>query len=233
MPTTILLTPVDREGVLIAPTALRADLDAYGRPLTPGCRVRVFDSGRMSEDGRLLDHDTTGPRTDYVEGRLISIGEVFNADHRCYAVAGDRIVGPAGGRVHRQSYHPPVNGTPTTLGRYTCAVIRLVVPLTRCATAKEATTAVRERADTYLYEHDPEIRGDQNRAASHLRADLETAFGFLGSPTIPEPILAKAFDIARRISFERCGRFVPRALVEDYADLAEILNLAAETPIRF
>ena len=217
----------------LAPGTLRPDLDVYGYPLVPGCRVRAFGDGLMNEDGRIRGLVASGPYTDYIEGRLVSIGAITEGSYPCYDIADGIAVDESGSKPVVRPCHPPVNGTPTNFGRWTCAVARVVPGVDRQARADLAAEAVRERADTGLYRHDPDLPGDQDRAAGLLRHDLERAFGFAEAPEIPDAIRAKAFAIARRISFERCGRFVPRALVEDYAELAEILALGQSHPICF
>lgn len=220
--------------VVVPPASLRPDLDLYGLPLVRGCRVRAFNQARASEDGRLFGFEIEGERADYIEGTLKSIGEVFNAAHRCYEIAADHQVDGGLPREHRQSYHPPVNGTPTSLGRITVGVMRVVRPAARARSIASAVAQMQERIREQVYALLPEpSAADQERTALRLKGDLEACFGFADEPGIPDRVRTKAFEIARRNAFNRVGRFVPGAIVEDYADLAEIMRIAQRAPIPF
>ncbi len=218
----------------LSPNELKPHIDVYGRPLTEGSRVRIYDFGLMTEDGRLRGHDTEGPYVSYFEGHLRTI----DSDRKpglCphYTVDGETEVTERGTREFRQTWTPPHNGTRTNLDRYTCAVVRCMTPITRCETASAAIVLICGHAADGLYLHRPDVEGDDARARRLLRRDLEVAFGFIDSPRIPEQIRAKAFQKAEDLTRLRLGYFDPSALVEDYAEFAEILNLVQDNPIRF
>ena len=78
-----------------------------------GNRVRSFDFHYM--------RDLDGPRSCYMEGVVIGLNE-FQGCQR-YVIEVDRCV--SGGRErsdYPQMIYPPVNGTPTTMGRITDGV---------------------------------------------------------------------------------------------------------------
>ncbi len=213
----------------VAPGAIRAGLDLNGLPLVVGCRVRSFGQAIAAENGRLFGFETDGPRADYVDGVLVALDERALADarrHPCYTIAGETVVESGIARQTRETIRPPVNGTRTDAGRITVGVVRLVDPVTTALSLAGATAQMTRRIAEGIYAT-PETptAADQERTTTRLRADLEACFGFVGEPGIPDAILAKAFAIAREHAFNRVGRFVPAAILEDYADLAELLSI--------
>jgi hypothetical protein len=83
--------------------------------ITIGNRVRSFDFHYM--------RDLDGPRSCYMEGVVTGIEKIRGCDR--YIIAVDRCV--SGGKEQpAQNYPPeicpPVNGTPTTMGRITDGV---------------------------------------------------------------------------------------------------------------
>lgn len=218
--------------IVVPPAHLRPDIDLLGFPITPDCRVRVFGGALVTDETKVFGFDLDGDRAEYVEGTVITLGEVVQDGVRCYEVLADALIDGGQRQTHRQVYYPPVNGTPTNADRFTCGVLRIVKPVRRDRSVSSAVMQMRDRIAERLYWVGDKATGtDQDRAALRLHLDLEAAFGFGEDSGIPASVRAKAFAIARRMSFERLGRYVPAGILEDYAELADILVMGQTNPI--
>jgi len=80
-----------------------------------GNRVRSFDFHYM--------RDLDGPRSCYMEGEVTDIVEHPHFGYKCYEIQVDRVI--CAGKENDEipvTIYPPVNGTPTTMGRITDGV---------------------------------------------------------------------------------------------------------------
>ena len=83
--------------------------------ISVGNRVRSFDFHYM--------RDLEGPRSCYMEGEVTDIVEHPHYGYKCYEIQVSRVV--AGGKEcsdRPTTIYPPVNGTPTSMGRITDGV---------------------------------------------------------------------------------------------------------------
>lgn len=119
----------------VAPALLAATKDVYGSLLEVGCRVRSFSSPFELDDGRVTGLELRGRRVRYLEGVLLSIGEVEHEGCRRYSIQVDKRVSGSDGVVTEQpvpaddpwaTVIPPLNGTPTTGGDHTFGVVRVL-----------------------------------------------------------------------------------------------------------
>lgn len=81
--------------------------------ITVGSKVRSFDFHHM--------RDLEGPRSCYMEGVVTGIENIGDCDR--YVIEVTRcVVGGEEKEIHSPVIIPPVNGTPTTMGRITDGV---------------------------------------------------------------------------------------------------------------
>ena len=83
--------------------------------ISVGSHVRSFDFHYM--------RDLEGDRACYMEGEVTDIVEHPHYGYKCYEIQVSRVV--VGGKEENEGHltiYPPVNGTPTTMGRITDGV---------------------------------------------------------------------------------------------------------------
>ena len=87
-----------------------------------GSKVRSFDFADTGRNGQVYGRDLEGERACYIEGTVEGFDE-DNFDCRRYKIRVERRVfsGKEDAKVDPREAHvyPPVNGTPTMLGRVT------------------------------------------------------------------------------------------------------------------
>ena len=92
------------------------------KDITVGSKVRSFDFADTLRDGTEYGRDLEGERACYVEGTVVGFDDE-NFDCRRYKIQVERRVfgGKADDKVDPREavVYPPVNGTPTMLGRVT------------------------------------------------------------------------------------------------------------------
>lgn len=117
---------------MIQPTididTLHAGLDALGREIKVGTLVRSFDHAITMQDGRIGRCEVKGDYASFIEGIVEAVGVEIEGCPRyailcTYAQSGDEERSSRVGEV----YYPPVNGTPTSLGRTCAGVFQRVI----------------------------------------------------------------------------------------------------------
>jgi hypothetical protein len=90
-----------------------------------GSKVRSFDFADTGRNGEVYGRDLEGERACYVEGTVVGFDDE-NFDCRRYEIRVERRVfgGKEDAKVDPREavVYPPVNGTPTLLGRVTNSV---------------------------------------------------------------------------------------------------------------
>jgi len=83
-----------------------------------GDKVRSFDFAE-NFDGKIFGRDLSGDRAAYVEGTVVNIQVHPVSGYDCYEILVTRDVfgGKESDRRVGRKVYPPVNGTPTSLGR--------------------------------------------------------------------------------------------------------------------
>jgi hypothetical protein len=113
----------------------RPDQDIYGNPIQVGTTVRSFNLATLLNDGRVYGMDTRitpSNRVDFIEGKVIAIGEIVHEGCRRYTIQITRecygAEGIDGSDVCYGVGHlvnPPLNGTPKSLGGVTFGVVAI------------------------------------------------------------------------------------------------------------
>lgn len=113
----------------------KPDQDIFGNSIKVGDVVRSFDLAVLLEDGQIYGMDTAnrpGVRVDYIEGEVHAIGEIFldgcprytiKITKECYGADGVDTSDVCYGKGH--FVHPPLNGTPKSLGGVTFGVVAI------------------------------------------------------------------------------------------------------------
>jgi len=91
-----------------------------------GDKVRSFDFAE-NFNGEIFGRDLEGNRASYVEGKLVSIQIHPHFGYDCYEILVERDVfgGKESSRRVGRKVYPPVNGTPTMMGRE-CDSVELI-----------------------------------------------------------------------------------------------------------
>ncbi len=113
----------------------KPDQDIYGNPIQVGTTVRSFNLATLLNDGRIYGMDTRitpSNRVDFIEGKVIAIGEIVHEGcprytiqitRECYGAEGTDSSDVCYGVGHL--VYPPLNGTPKSLGGVTFGVVAI------------------------------------------------------------------------------------------------------------
>jgi hypothetical protein len=113
----------------------KPDQDIFGNPIQVGTMVRSFNLATLLNDGRIYGMETRitpSNRVDFVDGKVIAIGEIVHEGcprytiqitRECYGAKGVDTSDVCYGIGHL--IHPLLNGTPKSLGGVTFGVVAI------------------------------------------------------------------------------------------------------------
>lgn len=218
----------DPDHPIVAPDALRADLDLAGYPIAAYGHVRVFRDARW--DGRAVTGLATAGRdanwTDaFVDAVRLETGEPYY-DLTPHTVVERGVLRAATPDERRRPVHVPVNGSRTPGRPVQVGVFRLVRPLTTWALPDQAEECMAERLAQGLYSvpYHTFADGDPRelRLLKSLRADLEDAYDLRARPHAQRDALWR--HVVRHAGRDRA------ALAALFAELSAILDLGSLSP---